>query len=238
MVEYKTVIKMKYIKNIVERVEAAEKRAAVIYAKTDGKLYKWLKILYAVFLCLSSLMGFFYCLSRYFKISELDKLNIQIDSFADINAVKQSIVTMLVCSVIWLICAAIIKWKQEIVSAVLFISSATVAMVTLIPASKNTAEFNVGINTAFWWRHFVPMLISLLFIVWMLIIKIRQQYKLKIAYNNMISRIYETYKREDINEEEWEEFLKNYDPRAEEEKRRREKKKQKENVSILDQKND
>ena len=54
----------------------------------------------------------------------------------------------------------------------------------------------------------------------------------------MVSRIYETYKREDINEEEWEEFLKNYDPRAEEEKRRREKKNEKENVSILDQKND
>jgi hypothetical protein len=231
-------MKMKYIKNIVDRVEAAEKRAAVFYAKTDGLLYKWLKILYVLSLCLSALMGFFYCLSRHFKISELDRLNIKIESFSDIKAVKSSIITVLICSVFWLICASVIKWKQEIVSAVLLISSGSVAVSFLVRASRNTAEFNVGINTAFWWRHFVPLALSLFFIVWMLIIKFRQQHRLKIAYNNMVSRIYETYKREDINEEEWEEFLKNYDPRAEEEKRRREKKNEKENVSILDQKND
>ncbi len=225
---------MKYIKNIVDRVEASEKRAAIIYAKTDGKLYKWLKWFYVISVCFTALMGFFYCLSRYFKISELDRLNIKIDSFNDINNVKQSIITVLVCSVIWLICAVTIKWKQEIVSLLLLISSGIVACSSLIGASKNTAEFNVGINTAFWWRHFVPLMLSLLFIVWMLYIKIRQQYRLKIAYNNMTNRIYETYRSEDISEEEWEEFLKNYDPRAEEEKRRRQKKKDTENVSILD----
>jgi hypothetical protein len=229
---------MKYIQNIVDRVESAEKRAAVIYAKTNGLLYKWLKILYVLSLCLSALMGFFYCISRYLKISELNRLNIKIESFSDIKAVKQSILTVLICAVLWLVCAVIIKWKQEIVSAVLLIASGSVAVSFLIRASRNTAEFNVGINTAFWWRHFVPLALSLFFIVWMLIIKFRQQHRLKIAYNNMVSRIYETYKREDINEEEWEEFLKNYDPRAEEEKRRREKKNLKENVSILDQKND
>ena len=228
---------MKYIKNIVDRVEFAEKRAAVIYAKTNGLLYKWLKILYVLSLCLSALMGFFYCISRYLKISELNRLNIKIESFSDIKSVKQSILTVLICSVLWLVCAVIIKWKQEIVSAVLLISSGSVAVSFLIRASRNTAEFNVGINTAFWWRHFVPLALSLFFIVWMLIIKFRQQYRLKVAYNNMVNRIYTTYRREDINEEEWEEFLKNYDPRAEEEKRRREKKNLKENVSILDQKN-
>lgn len=229
---------MKYIKNIVDRVEAAEKRAAIIYAKTDGKLYKWLKWFYVISVCFTALMGFFYCLSRYFKINELDRLNIKIDSFNDINNVKQSIITVLVCSLIWLICAVLIKFRLEIVSLLLLISSGIVACSSLMGASKNTAEFNVGINTAFWWRHFVPLILSLFFIVWMLIIKFRQQHRLKVAYNNMVSRIYETYKRDDINEEEWEEFLKNYDPRAEEEKRRREKKSAKENISILDQKND
>ncbi len=224
---------MKYIKNIVDRVESAEKRAAVIYAKTDGKLYKWLKILYVVSACFTALMGFFYCISRYFKISELMNLDIKIESLTEINAVKQSIITVLICSAFWLICAVIIKWKQEIVSLLLLLSSGTVACATLINASKNTAEFNAGINTAFWWRHFVPLLLSLFFIVWMLCIKFRQQYRLKIAYNNMVNRIYETYRRDDISEEEWEEFLINYDPRAEEEKRRREKKKAKETPSVL-----
>ena len=227
---------MKYIKNIVDRVHAAEKRAAVIYAKTDGKLYKWLKFLYIVSACFTALMGFFYCISRYFKISELLRLNINIDSFADIRAVKQSIITVLICSAVWIICAVIIKWKQEIISLLLLTASGTVACATLINASKNTAEFNAGINTAFWWRHFVPLLLSLFFIVWMLCIKLRQQYRLKIAYNNMINRIYETYRRDDISEEEWEEFLKNYDPRAEEEKRRRKKKNAKANINIIDEK--
>ena len=227
---------MKYIKNIVERVEAAEKRAAVIYAKTNGLLYKWLKILYVLSISITALMGFFYCLSRYFKISELNRLNINIESQSDIKAVKQSIVTILICSVIWIICAVIIRWKQEIISVLLLISSGTVALVTLARASRDTGEFNVGINTAFWWRHFVPLLLCVFFIVWMLIIKLRQQHRLKIAYTNMVSRIYLTYRTEDISEDEWEEFLKNYDPRAEEEKRKREKKKVKENVSILDEK--
>ena len=153
MVQYKMVIKMKYVKNIVNRVELAEKRAAVFYAKTDGKLYKWLKNLYVLFLSITSLMGFFYCISRYIKISEIQKLNLEIANYSNITAVKQSILTVLFCSLAWIISAVIIKWEQEIISAIILISSGSVAVSTLITASKNTAEFNTGINVAFWWRH-------------------------------------------------------------------------------------
>ena len=49
----------------------------------------------------------------------------------------------------------------------------------------------------------------------------------------MVNRIYEQYGGKELSEAEWEEFLNNYDPRAEEEKRRRNKKKAGEYKNII-----
>lgn len=223
---------MKYLENIAEMTRNAERRAAVIYAKTDGKLYKWLRILYILSLCVTSLMGFFYCLGRHFTISEQQKFGL-VDDFTVINKVKTSITVVLICSVIWLVCAIILKWKQEILSFILLVLSGAASIFPLIASSKNTQEFNSGINSVFWWRHFVPLCISLLFIVWMLYIKLRQAHRFNIAYTNMVNRIYKEFNKEDLTEDEWEKFLENYDPRAEEEKRRRNKKSKKAYDNII-----
>ncbi len=219
---------MKYIENIAERVRKAEERAAVIYARPDGKLYKWLKALYTVSLSVAILMSLLYIGGRASHIYEVAQLKLNVVSTADIETTKQSILTVGIVCILWLASFIFIKLKKEIVALIFTLIPGIVSCATLINASKNTSEFNAGINTDFWLRHFIPFILAVFFIVWLIIIKYRASLRFKTAYNNMTSRIYQQYGGKELSEAEWEEFLSNYDPRAEEEKRRRNKKKQEE----------
>lgn len=217
-------MKSKYIENIAHRVRLADARAAVIYAKTDGKLYKWLKFLYIASMAVNIIMALLYVLSRSSTIDGINATQLEIKNHAILNAVNQSITIMSIVAGVWLIASVLIKFKLEIISALLTISSGVVAFITLHSASKNTAQFNEGVSSAFWFRHFLPIALAVFFIIWMLYIKLREKYRFKIAYNNMVGRIYEQYHTDDLSEEDWEIFLTEYDPRVQEEKRRREKK--------------
>lgn len=226
---------MKYIKNIENRVRAAEKRAAVFYAKTDGKLYKWLKILYVISMLFATATSLLYVAARASRLQELNKLNIDILNSSDIEKVKTSIITVGLCSLVWVIAVILIRFKAEVVSALLTLCAGTVSCASLIAASQGTAQFNEGINDNFWYRHFVPLIIAVFFIIWMVILKLRAELLFRRAYTNMVNRIYEEYHCEDLSEEQWENFLSNYDPRAEEEKRKRKKKGISEFSSIIDE---
>ncbi|MEE0945860.1 MAG: hypothetical protein U0M42_03390 [Acutalibacteraceae bacterium] len=224
---------MKYVKNIAQRVEKAQERAAVIYAKTDGKLFKWLRILYIIAMSVAILMSALYIGSRASHLYELKALNLEVLSDKDITSTKTSIITVGVVLIFWLISFIFIKLKKEIISLILTLVPGIVSCASLISASQNTSQFNEGITTDFWLRHFIPLLLALLFIVWMVIIKVRAERIFKTAYNNMTARIYELYGADDLSEEQWESFLESYHPRAEEEKRRRQKSKQKEYTDTI-----
>ncbi len=215
---------MKYIENIAERVHYAEKRAAVIYAKPNGKLYKWVRILYYIFMYLSVLMSALYVAGRLSRIYELKKLALDTVNAADLEKAQQSTIYVGICAFLWVAATIVLRFKAEIISAVLTIIPSGVSLFVLVQASQNTPEFNEGINTAFWFRHFIPVILAVSFICWLAVIRIRAEVKFKTAYTNMINRIYEQYNSEDLTEEKWAAFLENYDPRAEEEKRRRAKK--------------
>lgn len=215
---------MKYIVNISARVVAADNRAAIIYAKTDGLLYKWLKGLFFFAISVSIIMSLLYIGGRASHLYEIKKLGLDVLSSADINSVKSSILTVGICTLVWIIAALLVRFKLEVTSAVITLASGIVSCASLINASQNTAQFNTGINENFWFRHFIPLFIAFFFLVWMVIIKVRQKYLFHRSYTNMVGRIYLQFHTDDLNEEQWNEFLENYDPRAEEEKRRRLKK--------------
>lgn len=215
---------MKYVENIAERVRYAEKRAAVIYAKPGGKLYEWVNLLYYIFMCLSVLMSVFYVAGRLLRIEELKRLATDTINNADLVKAKNSAIYVGICAVLWIAAMIILKFKAEIVSAVLTVIPGIISLVILIGSSQNTPEFNSGINVSFWFRHFIPILLSASLVCWLTVIRIRADVKFKTAYTNMVNHIYQQYNCDDLSEEGWQEFLENYDPRAEEEKRRREKK--------------
>lgn len=204
---------MKYIKNISERVLAAERRAGVVYAKTDGKLYKWTKILFYIALTVSLIMSLLYVLGR---------INIGYDLLS--NNQKTFVITNAVILLFWIAAMVFTRLKKDLIALILTLFPGIVALLTLQNDSRNTGEFNAGINADFWIRHFVPLFLAVCLIFLATYIRLRESFRFKRAYLNMVNRIYEQYHTEEINEEKWEEFLKDYDPRAEEEKRRRKKK--------------
>lgn len=218
---------MKYIENIAYLVRNAEKRAAINYAKPDGLLYKSIKILYIISAVISFIMSAFFVIGRMIKISEIKELAVETANNSDITAAKNSALSVGILSVLFIAAIVILKFKAEIISAALTLISGTASIFILMNVSKNTLEYNSGINASFWFRHFIPIVLSVIFICWLTAIKIRSNIKFNTAYTNMVNRIYKDYNKDNLTEEEWAEFLENYDPRAEEEKRRREKKNQK-----------
>lgn len=218
---------MKYIENIACLVRNAEKRAAINYAKTDGLLYKSIKILYIISAVISFIMSAFFVIGRMIKISEIKELAVETANNSDITAAKNSALSVGILSILFIASIVILKFKAEIISAALTLISGTASIFILMNVSKNTLEYNSGINASFWFRHFIPIVLSVIFICWLTAIKIRANIKFNTAYTNMVNRIYKDYNKDNLTEEEWAEFLENYDPRAEEEKRRREKKNQK-----------
>ncbi|MBE6729595.1 MAG: hypothetical protein E7568_05115 [Ruminococcaceae bacterium] len=229
---------MKYIENIANRVRIAEQRGAVIYAKPDGKLYKWIRALYIIFALFSALTSALYCFGRFSRIAEIKRLSLEILSDNDIEKAKTSAITIGIFAAVLIVTTIVLRFRAEIVSAVLTLISATVSIPVLITASQNTAEFNEGINASFWLRHFAPLLLALFFICWLTVIRIRADMIFRRSYLNMVNRIYENYNGEDLTEEEWETFLKDYNPKAEEEKRRRLKKGQPDTYDSIIKKDD
>lgn len=205
---------MKYIENIAEKVRTAENRAAVIYAKVDGRLYKWLKILYITAMIITFTMTSMYIIGRinWFEGNSVAMKNL-----------VPTFITHGIILILWLASMILVRFKLDYISAVLTVIPGIVGIFDFKNLMTNI-DYTSGIHSDFWIRHFVPLAVASFLIIWMAIINIRAKLRFRNAYKLMVNRIYQQFSNDDINEEEWEEFLKNYDPRAELEKQRRKKK--------------
>ena len=216
---------MKYVESIAQRVRAAEIRSALFYTKPTDKLYKRLRTLYTVFTAISAITSLLFVAARYTRIEALTAAGLNLDNANHINSLKSTILTVGICAAVQLIALILSFVKLEYLSAPITLLSGTVSCIILADNSTNTMEFNEGINPSFWLRHFIPFLLALLFIVWLVILKARAEIIFRRNYLNLVSYIYKTYHTDDMSDSQWEDFLKEYNPKAEEEKRRREKQK-------------
>lgn len=205
---------MKYIENIAEKVRTAENRAAVHYAKPDGRLYKYLKISYITAMVITFTMTSMYIIGR---------LNMFAGNSQAMKNLVPTLITHGIILVSWLVSMILIKFKFDYISAVLTVIPGAVGIFDFKNLMTNV-DYVSGIHSDFWIRHFIPLAVASFLIIWMAIINIRAKVRFGNAYKLMVARIYQQFSNDDINEEEWEEFLKNYDPRAELEKQRRKKK--------------
>lgn len=202
---------MKKYDNILKRVEAYEKKCEITYAKTDGKLFFYLKI----FLTISFLYMFFInimtSLSLFLRAASLEKYTIM---------PKQQLITFTVITCLSVFFLILTYFKNnwiKLVATACLLASNIYFIFPLYSISNNGLGFFKLISD-FYWRHFAPFALILILTVWMIIIIIRQEYRINFRYNTIVNNLYQAYKNDPnanfsaLSEEEWNEFLKNYDP--------------------------
>lgn len=195
---------MKYYDGVLQRVRKIEDKNAISYAKPGGKLYNVIRVIYIVALVYGMLNATAYLLGMLVRYSEHLK-----DFMADIIPVAVSLLIL----VAGLVCL-LKRW--HIAGAVLTVIPSAVFIFFFRDKLVDELTIN-GVHLKYYWRHFAPMLIVIILVVWMLIIALRAELKTKKQYIRVTENLYNLYKvnvtdGEEISEEQWDEFLKRYDP--------------------------
>ena len=197
---------MKKYDGVLKRVRMLEEKKGIKYATTDSGIYKilkWLCILSAAWGLATNLL---FILGNLLMYSGSDYM----------KNITGQIITVSVCSVSIIQSLILNKFKIHIIGLIINILSSV--FLSLQFANLLLDDFGfLGLKTSFYVRHFIPLaLMSLLFIC-MAIIAVRARIKTNRMYKKVTENLYEMYRLsgadiEELSDDKWDEFLKNYDP--------------------------
>ncbi len=198
---------MKIYQNVLERVRAVEEKRGIKYAKPDGKLYITLKVFYVIAFAYTMGINLLFALGT--VISEINFKNL-----------KNSLITVTALSVLLIIALVIMRFKDKlwanITTGVLNVLSSVGLLLSFAVLMKDSLGF-MGLKTSFYWRHFIPLVLMIVFSVWLTVIAIRAILKTNSAYKKVVENIYALHKvsaeERNFTEEQWDEILRDYNPK-------------------------
>lgn len=200
---------MKYRYNVLQRVRQIEQKRGIKYAKPDGKLYKTLKVFYVIAFIYAMIMNFLFTLSTF------------VVYYGEENFSKAApaIIIVLSASVLLIASLVIMRFKEQIWSNVTTIAVNVLTCVLLVLTFANLMEDGLGLwglAYSFYWRHLAPLVLMVIFSVWLGIIALRANVKTAKRYKSAVENLYAEFNvaedEENITEEQWQEFLEKYDP--------------------------
>lgn len=194
---------MKMQENLLKRVRMIEEKHGIIYAKKDGKLYNALNVLYILTFIYTMAVNFIYIMGLVMRLWVSE----------DIKYSDYSNIFITVCGCTILLIVGLIIKKFIIASSALTLPSALFLMLTFSNISKDgTGIF--GLANYYYFRHFIPLVLMIIFVVWMLIIALRADFKTKKQYKKVLDGLYTIFNNSgnELTDEQWQEFLNNYDP--------------------------
>lgn len=202
---------MKKYDSILKRVEAYEKKCEITYAKIDGKLFTYLRVLLTLSVIYMFCINMLTSVSLFTKATALGKYNVMD---------KQSLIAMTVIILLSAVFMILTYFKNDWIKLVGSVSLLACNVYLIFPL-YNISNDGLGffrLSPVFYWGHLVPFVLILIFALWMTVIILRQKYMVNFRYNTIINNLYQAYKNDPttnyltLSEEEWNEFIENYDP--------------------------
>ena len=191
---------MKMNETILAQVKRSEEKYNIRYAKKDGSLYGGFRVAYLVSYIYAAVFAAFVILGIWFN----DEISTNLNTVYTIGAFL----------VLGLLGAVFNGFRIPLGTA---LCSIPVSVWTVICFGKLLIDPAglLGLNGKFYWAHLLPILVMCVSAAAMLIIDLRARYILKKGYEKISERLYAEYSAhaENLSEEEWEQFLNNYDPR-------------------------
>lgn len=191
---------MKKYSGVLKRVREIEEKRGIEYARTSGKLYKGLKAVHILSASWALLMNLFFLLSLWINFAGEEKM----------AQLQGLVLTVAVCSLGLILGFVLTCFKINIAGAVSSLVSSVMLIVTYGREMSDVLGF-WGFNPSFYWRHLIPLVLAAITIIWMVIIAVRERIKIDKLYKKVAEGLYEEFKKNSENtDDEWEEFLKNY----------------------------
>lgn len=199
---------MKKYDGVLKRVRALEQKKGITYAKPDGKLCKSLRVVYTVVFAYTMAINLLFIAGMLITAEAGTVL---------MSDVLNSILTVSVCSLFVIVGLVLMYCKFYLTSGIMSV----IPLIFLIPVFavrlKDDLEGIFGYKYSFYWRHFVPIVIMIILMVWMTVLTQRAKIKTDRMYKKVTENLFNMYKvsddeTENISEEQWNEFLENYNP--------------------------
>ena len=194
---------MKMQESILRRVRAVEEKNGNKYAKTDGRLYKTLRVFYIILFAYTTAVNLLY-------IAGMTFVYLGTDNFKN---VVNSIVTVSICTALIAVGFVLSFFRFKLAAGIISI----VPEIFLIPvfgiALSDSLGF-LGFKASFYWRHFAPLALLVILMIFTTVIAVRARIKTEKQYKKVTDNLYKLYRQNgnDISDEQWEQFLNNYDP--------------------------
>ena len=196
---------MQYKENVLKRVRMLEEKKGIRYAKTNGRLYTCLKVLYIIAYAAVMAMNLMY-------LAGMMLVNYGTDRFA---GVADSVITVAICTALLTAGFVLSFFRFKITAGIMNVVPALI----LIPVFALLLEDSLGFfgrKAAFYIRHFIPLVLLVIFIAWMVIIAVRERVKTRRQYTAVMENLYRIYNENSdddvIDDEEWDKFVDSYDP--------------------------
>ena len=131
---------------------------------------------------------------------------------ADFSFVGNAFVTICVGCFLMVLGAVLFFVRFKIIGSIVCFAPLTFMVLSFANHMEDSLGF-LGFKLSFYWRHAAPALILAIMLIWLFIIALRERVKTEKMYKNIVENLYNTYHKGDdeITEEQWEEFLANYE---------------------------
>lgn len=198
---------MKMYDNVLRRVRMVEEKNGIRYAKTDGKLYLALRVIYSIFFIYSVGINLIFISGMLLVHSGTDKF----------TSVKTLLISVCVCTAVMIAGYILSFFKFKTVAGILSV----IPEILLIPlfgtAMKDSLGF-MGFKPSFYRRHLIPLAILAVIMIVMSVIALRAKIKTEKQYKRVTENLYEIYNinisenGETVTDEQWTAFIESYDP--------------------------
>ena len=194
---------MKMQESVLRRVRMVEEKNGIKYAKTDGKLYKTLRVLYTLVFIYTVGINFLFISGMLLVYGGTDKL----------SGVLNSLITVSVCTVVIIVGYVLSFFRFKLAAGIISV----IPEIILIPVFGTVMQDSLGIfgfAASFYWRHLIPLTLLIILMTAATVIALRAQLKTEKLYKKVTDNLYGIYHSSgnNITDGEWEEFLKNFDP--------------------------
>ena len=194
---------MKMQESVLRRVRAVEEKNGIKYAKTEGKLYKTLRVIYIILFAYTMAINLFFVAGTALVYGKTDNF---------IN-VQNTVVSVCVCTAVLIAGFVLSFFRFKLAAGIISIIPEILLISVFGSAMKDITGF-MGYTVSFFWRHFIPLVLLVIIMTATTVIALRARIKTEKQYKKVMDNLYNIYKQSgtDITDEQWEEFLKYYDP--------------------------
>jgi len=200
---------MKLQQSVLKHVYKMEEKYNIRYAKKDGRGFSYCRAFVFIFAIWASFFAFVLSMGFLIQRGALEQGTAMYGQYTKFIVSCFSVMGLL------MLCSVFAGFKKAVFSADFATAAAVYGSAFFASIIDRSPNGFFGLPYKYYWAHLLPLVAVAVCAISMAVIAVREQIILRREYKKVSDRLYEEYSKmaEDLLEEQWEEFLTNYNPR-------------------------